>query len=100
RLVDVFERDLSAAQAAYEREQRWPPLRVVQGRPDLVGDHARPERRAEGIVAVDDPERLRLGERGDEPCGRKRSEPPQPDQTHLFALGPHLTDGDLARERA
>src|SRR5712692_809353 len=98
-LVDVFERDLSAAQAADEREQRRPPLGVVQRRPDLIGDHARPERRDDRVVAVDDADRLRLRQRLDEPLPREGPEPTQPHQPDLLALRPHLTDGDLDRER-
>src|SRR6267378_5861265 len=82
RLVDVLERDLATAQAADEREQGRPAVGVVEGRADLVGDHARTERRAEGVIAVDDPDRLCLGERGDELFCRKWSEPPQPDEAH------------------
>src|SRR5215471_15514112 len=46
-LVDVLERHLAPAEPADERHQRRPSVRIIQGGPDLVGDHARAERRAE-----------------------------------------------------
>src|SRR3989441_138571 len=92
RLVDVLERDLATAEAADEREQRRAAGGVVEGPAGLVWDHARSQPRAQGGNAVDDAERLRPGERRDEPVGWKRPEPPQPDQTHLLALRPHLTN--------
>src|SRR5262245_21995017 len=64
RLVDVLERHLAAAEAADERDERRPAIGVVERGADLVGDHAGAERRAEGIVAVDDADRLGLGQGG------------------------------------
>src|SRR5882672_3454997 len=58
RLIDVFQGDLAAPEAADEAEERRPLLRVVHRRPDLVGHHARGVGRAEGVVAVDDADGL------------------------------------------
>src|SRR5215471_11772832 len=44
RLVDVLERHLAPTETADERHQRRPTLGIIQGGPDLVGDHTRPER--------------------------------------------------------
>src|SRR5207253_8860320 len=41
RVIDVFQRHLTAAQAADEAEQRRPRVGVVHGRADLGGHHAR-----------------------------------------------------------
>src|SRR6266508_5766045 len=75
RLVDILQDHFATAQTADEGQERRPPIGIVQGRADLVGDHARPERRTERIVAVDDAHRLRLRQRRYELLGRERPEP-------------------------
>src|SRR5260370_700220 len=59
RLIDVFQGDLAAPEAADEAEQRRPRVSVVERRADLVGHHAGGEGRAHREVAVDDADRLR-----------------------------------------
>src|SRR3990170_3855264 len=98
-LIHVLQHHLAAAQTADEGEERRPLVRVVHRRPDLVGDHARPERRAEGVIAVDDPDGLRLRQGRHQPLGGERPEPAEPDETDLLALGPHVANGDLDGER-
>src|SRR5882724_4567080 len=95
RLVDVLERHLAAAQSADEGQERRTLLGIVHGRPDLVGDHARSEGRAEGVVAVDDADGLGTLEGGDHLLRRERPEPAWPDEPYLHALGPHVADTDL-----
>src|SRR5215470_2249204 len=68
-LVHVFERHLAASQPADEGQQRRPLLGIVHSRPDLVGDHARAEGRAEGVVTVDDPDGLGALQRRDHLLG-------------------------------
>src|SRR3989442_4476254 len=61
-LIDVLQRHLSPAEAADERDQRRALGRVVHRRADLVSHHARAERRAERIIAVDDADHTRSEE--------------------------------------
>src|SRR5438309_8891894 len=99
RLVDVLQGHLATAEAADEREQRRPLLGVVEGGPDLVGHHARVERRAERVIAVDHTDRLRPRQDLDELLRRERPEPAQAHQTDLLALRPQSADTDLHRQR-
>src|SRR5262249_53340829 len=50
-LVDVLQGHLAPAQTRDEAEERRPPFRIVERRADLVGHHARCERRAARILA-------------------------------------------------
>src|SRR6266536_1222617 len=50
--------DLAAAERGDEADDRRPLLHGVQRRPDLVVEDAPVVRRAEAVVAVDDPDRL------------------------------------------
>src|SRR3972149_187897 len=47
-LMDVLQHYFAAAQPEDERRERWPSVRLVHSRRDLVGHHAGSERRAEG----------------------------------------------------
>src|ERR1700675_5019751 len=49
-LCHVLDGHLAAAQPAYEADQGWSLLGVIQGRPHLVGHHAGAEGRSERIV--------------------------------------------------
>src|SRR5262250_1475017 len=98
-LVHVFERHLTASEAADEGQQRRPLSSIVHGRPDLVGDDARAEGRAEGVVAVDDPDGLGALQSGDHLLRGERAEPAGPDQADLLALGAHVADSDLEGQR-
>src|SRR5262249_48184414 len=99
RLIDILERHLAAAETADEAEQRRPLGGVVERRADLVGDHAGGEWRAHRVVAIDDADRLGPGQHGHDLLGRKRPEPPQPDQADLLALCPHVSNADLDGQR-
>src|SRR5216684_4370269 len=99
RLVDVFERHLTATQSADEGQERRTLLGIVHGRPDLVGDHTRTEGRAERIIPVDDADGLGALEHVDHLLRREGPEPARPDEPHLHALGPHVADTDLEGQR-
>src|SRR5262245_31835869 len=58
RLVDVLQAHLAPAEAADEGQQRGPLGGIVERGADLVGHHARVERRAERVIAVDDADGL------------------------------------------
>src|SRR3972149_4434706 len=99
-LIHVLQHHLAAAKTADEGEEGRPAVRIVHRRPDLVGDPAGSEGRAEGVIAVDDPDGLCFGQGAHEPLGGERPEPAEPGQDDLLALGPHAADGNPQRARA
>src|SRR3989475_1743986 len=99
RLIDVLQGHLTAAEAGDEAEERRPLLGVVHRRPDFVGDDPGRERRAERIIAVDDPDGLGLGQRGHQSVRREGPEPAKAHEPDLLALRPHVADAHLDRQR-
>src|SRR6266540_1830411 len=92
--------DLAAAESGDEPDDdRALVLRVQRGT-DLVVEDAAVVRRAEAVVAVDDPYGLEAAEALHDLLGRERSEPLETDEADLeAALLPQTADGDLHRER-
>src|SRR5438874_274657 len=90
--------DLTSTERGDEADDRRPLVDRVQRRPDLVVEDAPVVRRAEAVIAVDDPDRLEPAQALHHVRRGERPEPLEPDEADLVALLAELADRDLHRQ--